>query len=149
MGWICQAGEVCIYHRGLLIFLGCSCLMMVSLKDENALGLGWDINQEKNSFKAFSKKWKHKVCNFLIWCMYQLTEASQFTLNFLCMCEFLTERDDGILPQFALQEEPLQHRTVSESVTREEDPQYLYMYEHMQMYANVSAYVSINVYEKR
>lgn len=55
MDWICQAREVCIYHRGLLILLGCSWLTMVSLKDENALGLGWDMSQEKRFMQGIFK----------------------------------------------------------------------------------------------
>lgn len=56
MGWVCQAREVYIYHGGLLILLGCSCLTMVSLKDENALGLGWDTSQEKRLIQGFFKE---------------------------------------------------------------------------------------------
>lgn len=55
MGWICQAREVCIYLGGLLILLGCSCLATVSLKDENALSLGWGISQEKRFMQRIFK----------------------------------------------------------------------------------------------
>lgn len=81
----CVRPEKCVPTVGVMVLQACSCLMTVSLRNANALDLGWHINGEKRihvrHFQGGRKarKVSHK-------CMLQKEASSPLTSHtFLCV----------------------------------------------------------------